>query len=321
VVRGGANATSPSTGPTWRDQWPALAELGLPALCVPESLGGLGWQVEVAVGAARVFGSTLHGVPFAGLMAAGHALSSAATSDEQVGELLAEVLSGEAICAFGFLEPGATTAKGVDGVPSVDAVVLADRRTGQGRLVRPPPISPSDRALDEFDPSRRCRDVAVGPDGGHQLGADPVVLDLFALLLAADAVGVVEQELERTVAYASERQAFGRAIGGFQAVQHRLADHAVRLRGMSLLVAEAARALGAGEPDAHRRVLVAQGSVTGAAPHLLHDLVQLTGAIGFTWEYGLHLAERRVHQDLRLVGGARSVRDGLAEIERWTVAG
>ena len=48
--------------------------------------------------------------------------------------------------------------------------------------------------------------------------------------------------LEVTVAYTSERQAFGRAIGGFQAVQHRLADHAVRVRGMGLLVREAARA-------------------------------------------------------------------------------
>ena len=62
----------------------------------------------------------------------------------------------------------------------------------------------------------------------------PTARDLFGLLLAADALGGTERVLDRTVAYAKDRQAFGRAIGGFQAVQHRLADHAVRVRGMSL---------------------------------------------------------------------------------------
>jgi alkylation response protein AidB-like acyl-CoA dehydrogenase len=320
VIHRGGRAERPATDATWRDQWPALAELGLPALCVPESLGGLGYQVEVAVGAARILGPALHGAPFAGLVAAGHALASAAPTDEQAEALLQEILTGGVICAFGYLEPGRVGARGVDGMPGLDAVVLADRATAEGLLVAEP-IAPSDVTADDFDPSRTCGDVLVEPDGGHRLGADPVAQDLFGLLLAADAVGVVDQELDRTVAYARDRQAFGRAIGGFQAVQHRLADHAVRLRGMSLLVTEAARALAAGEPDGHRRVLLAQASVAGGAPLLLHDLVQLTGAIGFTWEHGLHFAERRVHQDLRLGGGPRRARDGLADIEGWTVAG
>jgi alkylation response protein AidB-like acyl-CoA dehydrogenase len=161
----------------------------------------------------------------------------------------------------------------------------------------------------------------VDPAAGRRLPADPTAHRLFRLLLAADAVGGVERALARAVAYAGDRVAFGRPIGGFQAVQHRLADHAVRLRGMTLLVRDAARAIAADTPDSPRRVLVAEASVAGGAVHILHDLVQLTGAIGFTWEYGLHLSERRAHQDARLAANPRRARRALAELEGWTRVG
>ena len=99
--------------------------------------------------------------------------------------------------------------------------------------------------------------------------------------------------------------AFGRPIGGFQAVQHRLVDHTVRVRGMQLVVTEAARALTAADSDAPRAVTLAELAVSAGAVHVLHDLLQLTGAIGFTWEYGLHRYERRAHHDARLVGNPR----------------
>jgi alkylation response protein AidB-like acyl-CoA dehydrogenase len=128
----------------------------------------------------------------------------------------------------------------------------------------------------------------------------------------------VQRMIDRTVTYAGQRIAFGKPIGGFQAVQHRLADHAVRARGMALVVAEAAALLDAGSDDATRQVAIAAVSVHGNSVRILHDLLQLTGGIGFTWEYGLHYYERRAHHDARLGGGARAAVRSLVEIEGWS---
>ena len=62
---------------------------------------------------------------------------------------------------------------------------------------------------------------------------------------------------------------------------------------------------------------LAEASVSSAAGHVLHDLVQLTGAIGFTWEYGLHFFERRIHQDARLAANPRRALQQLADLEGW----
>jgi alkylation response protein AidB-like acyl-CoA dehydrogenase len=101
-------------------------------------------------------------------------------------------------------------------------------------------------------------------------------------------------------------------------VQHRLVDHAVALRGMSLLADEAAALLAVGAAGADRAVLLAEASVAAQALPLLHDLVQLTGAIGFTWEYGLHVYERRAHLNARLGRNPRRARRLLAGTEGWT---
>jgi alkylation response protein AidB-like acyl-CoA dehydrogenase len=89
---------------------------------------------------------------------------------------------------------------------------------------------------------------------------------------------------------------------------------------MALVVAEAARLLGAGSPEARRSVALAQLSVSSEAGHILHDLVQLTGAVGFTWEHGLHFYVRRAHQDARLAAGPRAAVRSLATMEGWTGA-
>ena len=86
---------------------------------------------------------------------------------------------------------------------------------------------------------------------------------------------------------------------------------------MSLLVGAAARALATDDPDAHRAVLLAEASVSDGTTHVLHDLLQLTGAIGFTWEYGLHFYERRAHHDARLATNPRRARHALADHEGW----
>jgi hypothetical protein len=271
-------------------------------------------RVDAAAAAAMELGAALHAAPYAGLTASAHALAHA--DDLIAQDLLSDILSGDRICAFGYLGREGTVARLIDGAAESDAMVLTDRSGGVLLLADPGDWTAASHR-DGFDVSRQCGDIALSPGAGHQLPTSGVADELFRLLLAADAVGGVQRMLDRTVAYAGQRQAFGRPIGGLQVVQHRLVDHSVRARGMALLVAEAARLLAAQTPDGRRFVAMAEVSVSSGATHILHDLLQLTGAIGFTWEYGLHYYERRVHHDARLAANPRAAVQSLAHIEGW----
>ncbi len=295
-----------------------MAELGVTAFCVPEDRGGFGLRVDVAAAAAMELGAALHAAPYAGLTAAAHAL--AYEDDPRAQDLLSDVLAGDRICSFGYLGREGTVARLIDGAPESDAIVLVDRSGGLLLLAEPSHWTAASTHRDGFDVSRQSGDIAVNPGAGLRLHSAGVADELFRLLLAADAVGGVQRVLDRTVAYAGQRKAFGRPIGGLQAVQHRLVDHSVRARGMALLVAEAARLLASAAPDAPRFVAMAEVSVSSGATHILHDLLQLTGAIGFTWEYGLHYYERRVHHDARLAANPRAAVQSLAYLEEWARA-
>jgi alkylation response protein AidB-like acyl-CoA dehydrogenase len=306
---------APAPRDEWRPTWPALAELGVTAFCVPEDRGGFGRRVDAAVVTAMELGAALHPSPFAGISASAHALAQ--TANRESDELLAALLTGEQICAFGRLD-ATGTARAVDGAPEADALLLDDPGADDLLLLTDRSAWTVATAPHPFDVSRRDGDVTVDPSRGRRVPGTATVRDLHRLLLAADAVGCVQRVLDRTVAYAGLRHAFGRPIGGFQAVQHRLADHSVRARGMALAVTHAARLLGDGAPRAPRAVVVAELSVSSGATHVLHDLLQLTGAIGFTWEYGLHFHERRAHQDARLAANPRAAARRLASSEGWS---
>jgi alkylation response protein AidB-like acyl-CoA dehydrogenase len=285
-----------------------LCEIGIVGVCVPEEQGGFGMRADAAAAVAAELGAALHGSPYAGIVAAALALGVTAEHPE----LLEAVLSGARICAFGYLAPDGRTARLIDGSSDADVLLLAD---ADGLLLAE---QWQPMATHSFDVSRNCADVRIETTSARMPAATSAA-SLHRLLLAADAVGCVHRMLDRTVDYAKTRETFGKAIGGYQAVQHRLVDHGVRARGMSLAVEDAARALSQDAPDADRLIASAALSVSTGATHIVHDLVQLTGGIGFTWAYGLHFYDRRVHQDARLARSPRSAVRTVAAIEGWTL--
>jgi alkylation response protein AidB-like acyl-CoA dehydrogenase len=135
----------------------------------------------------------------------------------------------------------------------------------------------------------------------------------WRVALAVEAAGTMRAALECTVAYLKERRQFGRAIGSFQAVQHRLADCAIEIEASRWLAYEAAYhgapAEGAATAAAH---------AIGAATRVFGETHQLSGAIGFTREHDLHVWSMRL-QALRLeLGGVHGHRRALATA-RWAV--
>ncbi|MFE5556102.1 acyl-CoA dehydrogenase family protein [Streptomyces sp. NPDC056544] len=164
--------------------------------------------------------------------------------------------------------------------------------------------------LDETRPQARIelRDVPaelLGAEGADVLGALAATGRTAAAVLAAEAVGAAGQALARTVEYVRQREQFGRAIGSFQAVKHRLADLYVQVQ-----AARSAAYYAAWDPDqgglALAQALEALRVTAGEA-------IQLHGGIGFTWEHDAHLYFKRAAADELLFGPVHRLRAHAAD--------
>ncbi|MFD4015902.1 acyl-CoA dehydrogenase family protein [Streptomyces sindenensis] len=170
-------------------------------------------------------------------------------------------------------------------------------------------------ALDETRPLARVelRDTPAEPlgaeDTAERLGGAPAALAAAgrtaAAILAAEAVGTAASALERTVEYVKAREQFGRPVGSFQAVKHRLADLYVRVEAARSAAYHAARDPESG-PLALAQALESARITTGEA-------VQLHGGIGFTWEHEAHRYLKRAAGDDLLFGPVHRLRDHAAE--------
>ncbi|MBO8192959.1 acyl-CoA/acyl-ACP dehydrogenase [Streptomyces oryzae] len=178
-------------------------------------------------------------------------------------------------------------------------------------------------ALDETRAVARVqlRDVPATPLGdstGDMCGALMAAGPRVAAVLAAEAVGAADGALTRTVEYVRTREQFGRPIGSFQAVRHRLADVYVQLqaaRSAAYYAAWAADRPGADRTDGEAAtaggLALAQGLEalrTAAA-----EAVQLHGGVGFTWEHAAHLYFKRAAGDELLLGPVHRLRARAAE--------
>ncbi|HEY2055559.1 MAG TPA: acyl-CoA dehydrogenase family protein [Solirubrobacterales bacterium] len=321
--------------------WRRAAEMGWAAVLAGEEISGLEAGPPEATVVAEEHGRAVNWAPFLG-----NALATAALAGSG-SELLGRVVAGEASAAWAGPEPRGESwgAEGVraearreregfvvagvkrlvaDADLATDLVVTARL---DGRLtdfvvpVATPgvTIEPA-RTLDltRRFPTVKLEGVAVGA-GAEVVGADggssyEAVLDLAALLVAADSVGAGERLLEMTVEYALDRIAFGRPIGSYQAVKHFCADMLLRVEASRVAVRNAGLLLGAGDPGAARAVAVATSYTADATTWIAGTALQVHGGIGFTWEHDLHLYLRRIEADAALFGSAREQRRRLAEM-------
>jgi alkylation response protein AidB-like acyl-CoA dehydrogenase len=134
-----------------------------------------------------------------------------------------------------------------------------------------------------------------------------------ALAAGADALGACRSLLELTVDYARQRRQFGREIGTFQAVRHRLVDLALGLERATASMYMAAMLVDAGDPRAAAAVHAARASTADVVARLTRGAVQLHGAIGYTWEHDVHVFIRRAYVSDRLFGTGAWHRARLAD--------
>jgi alkylation response protein AidB-like acyl-CoA dehydrogenase len=168
------------------------------------------------------------------------------------------------------------------------------------------------------DGSRHFCSVIAAEVHGTRLDIDAhdldTVIERATVALAAEMLGTTRWMFDATLAYAKVREQFGKPIGSFQAVQHKLANMALAKERAWSAVYYAAMALDAGDPDAHRAAHVAKAAAGSAARLNLKDGIQIHGGIGYTWDHDLHLFIRRAIVSDDLLGTAAWHHDRLGDL-------
>jgi alkylation response protein AidB-like acyl-CoA dehydrogenase len=318
--------------------WSRLAELGVAGLPVAEDRGGSGGRWADLAVALEACGAVLAPTPAvvtAGVLGALEVPSGHADSDDAAGTLLGQVCTGSTVATVAWIArdgswgvPGGFQAETghadgkirvsghADLVLSPEAdhlLVLADGADGPLLLVVAADADGVDlRRIAGLDPLRpvgaltlRSAPATVVRRGGSAVASMRRGLVTAGAALANELVGVAGHCLTAAVAYASDREQFGRPIGSFQAIKHICAN---MLAGVELARAAARHVtdlLDSGAPaDAlDDAVALALLEVTTVARRVTGDYIQVLGGIGFTWEHEAHLYYRRAGAAAPLFGG------------------
>jgi len=263
--------------------WKLLCEqVGAAALVVPEELGGAGGELGDAAVVLEELGKGLVPTPLLGTTLAELALLAADLPDADTLEKLAE---GTSIGAVVF------DAQYVINGDVADVVI----GVAGGQLTRWTNVVSHPAAT--MDPTRRL--ARVDAQDTVPIGTDPGLADTAAILLAAEQIGAAGRCLDLTVAYTKDRVQFGRPIGSFQALKHRMADLYVKVQAARAVVNEAVA-----DPTPTSAAL-ARVAASEAFSDVAAEAVQMHGGIAITWEHDVQLYFKRAHGSAQLLGPPR----------------
>ena len=268
-----------------RKVWAQLAELGVTALMVPEKFDGIeAHPVDLVVAAERlgrwcVPGPVTESIAVAPVLLADDERNAALAS----GELIATVA----------LPPQVPRAVDAD---TAGLILVAGQKEGTGKVHD----GAAGKQVESVDPSRKLFDV--NPSGEGQAADIARGYEFGVLATAAQLVGAGQALLESSVEYAKQRSQFGKVIGTYQAIKHKLADVHIALELARPLVYGAALSVADQSPETARDVSAAKVAASDAALLAARSALQTHGAIGFTQEHDMSLLLLRV-QALRSAWG------------------
>ena len=322
-----------------RAVWRRLgSELGVLGMSVPESDGGVGGSLVDQAVAVEEFGATLACGPLFGTVYLAIPALVACPPGPARDQLLAELVEGERTAAFavadraGEFDPDqvSVTAAGDRLTGTVDRVVDADA-ADVILVAAAAPDGVGLYAVDAADAQRtalvtmdltRPQARVVLTDSPARLLAGPGeaarvishALQVGSVLLAVEQVGAAQHLLDLSVDYAKSRLQFGRHIGSFQAIKHKLADMLVDLEHARSAAYHAVWALSDGSDDPALAASIAQATCSAALSRIAADAIQVHGGIGFTWEHQAHLYFKRAATDAALLGSAERHRVRIADL-------
>ncbi len=323
--------------------WGRIVEQGWCGATIPESYGGLGLGYVELCALAEELGRAVAPVPFASSIYFFAEALMLVGSEQQKSELLPLVASGELIGTLavaegaGVLTEARISAKVsggrvfgtklpvADGMAAGRAVVLAQGDdggdTGLGLyLVDLNGEGVSREAVSNIDPTRGAARISFDGAPAELLGEAGKVLETLhriqergAILLAFEQLGGADRCLEMARDYALERYAFGRPIGSYQAIKHKLADVFVKNEVARANAYYGAWALSTDAPELP--VAAAAARVAGSAAYWMaaKEMIQTYGGIGVTWEADCHFFYRRARHLGLVIGAPRDWKRRLAD--------
>lgn len=264
-------------------RWQTILEMGLVGMLAPEDAGGLGLGLVDLIGIAEAAGYVALPEPL--IEQAGLAIPLLASLADDHG-WLERAINGDVIAVGHPCNPFVTNADSA-------AALLLDHE-GEVHLVERDGVTLTRQ--ESFDPFRRLFRVDWTPSSATCVaGSWGDTADRGALLAAAQMIGIGQRAIDMTVAYAKDRQQFGKPIGTYQAVKHLCATAQVKVEFARPVVHAAAAEFGAASLAARARLAHAKIAAGEAADLATRSAVQVHGAMGMTWEVDLHFFLKRAH--------------------------
>jgi len=309
--------------------WQKMAQQGWMGLIIPEQYNGTGMNICELVVLLEEFGRALVPGPFISTVVLAGVPVMEAGTEQQKSWVLPKIASGELIMTLALTEPSAKwTADGVqleakkdgDGyvlngtklfVPDAhvsDRMIVAARTGGSGEdgitlfFVDSKDPGIKFEVLKTIAADKQCEVTFenVKVPAANMLGAEgngwPIIektKKVATVAACAYLVGLSQMDFDVTLNYAKERVQFGRPIGSFQAIQHKLADAVIDVDGSRFITYKAAWSLQEGEPDADMMISMAKAWTSDASRRVVAHGQQIHGGIGFTKEYKIQLYFRR----------------------------
>ncbi len=284
--------------------WRTLCEqIGVAALNIPETDDGVGATLMESAVVLEEIGRSLAPSPLLSSVLVSEALLAGADPDARQ-RLLPLIAAGEV----------AALVSGDGPVLDGDLATVLVVATDDG-LYEADPEAAGRTWVPSMDQTIRLADVRVDTATATRIGDGPTARDRARLVGAvggaALAVGCASRALDMTVAYARERVQFGRPIGSFQALKHRMADMLVRLEMARSASWAASYAVAHRTGDAEQLAHVAASYCGDALAHIAGETIQLHGGIAITWEHDAHLVFKRAHALGQLFGAPHEHRTAI----------
>ena len=325
--------------------WRMLCEeVGIAGMAIPEEFGGAGFTLREAQLVLEEIGYSLAPSPYLGSVAIAAQAVLAGGDADACARLLPGIADGASSAALVWADPTGRFAPAdvdvrasarddgwvldgsagfvLDGADADVLLVIAQSPDGP-RLFE---VLDADAVVrDEvatMDQTLRLATVAFNGVAARPLGAGgaDALAEVRALAMTAVSAvqaGTAARGLAMTAEYAKQRVQFGRQIGSFQAIKHRLADMHVRVEVALTASRAAAAALASGSPERLQLANIAKAVCSESLQHIASETIQLHGGIAITWEHDAHLIFKRAHALSELFGTAREQR---SDAESWALA-